>query len=339
MKKFILIFTVLFNCQSFAAVGGDVGNGGDLIKCFLSDSNKFNGTYVLDYVINYDGWTESIEGDANPIETIWKSLRVKAKTNENFRWMAESLLQFYQSAQHQLYRGPDFKNSIIWMPQPFGLIDLKDEALVQAVPPNCKFHEHDQWKPDLRQAVVQEQKVESVVLRYDANAIRYLPPMQFSYLMIHEWLRGVLPKTGELRDMNKLLHSKVFTEASSSEAELMIYNLIGKKYIYGPLKIDTTRYTIRFANLETKVLKMFPGSSQLLNIAYPQVDQLQCALQDADDEKPIFGTCSTEHNLHDGSTIWISYYPRNSSGGYDKAVVMKLIEAKSDAPDFTLPKP
>jgi len=342
MKKIILASLFFFAGQTFAGKGGDVGNGGDVITCYQSSENPFNGTYVLDYVVNYDGWTESIDQDPNPVETIWKSLRAKSKGNDGFGWMAESLLKFFQSAQQQLYRGPDFKSSIIWMPQPFGLIDLQDEALVQAVPQNCKFRENDQWKPDLRQVVVQEQKPGSVILRYDGSTIKRLSPMQFSYLMIHEWLRGALLNTGELRDINKLFHSKVFIEASATDGASMIYNLIGKQFIYGPLKLDQNRYTIRFADVETKVLKVFPGSSMLLGIVFPPLDNLQCVVKENGDPDPKsieFDECSTEANLQDGSSIWISYNLRTPSGDLGKVVIKKLIQAQSEAPDFTLPKP
>src|SRR4051812_9435151 len=124
-----LFLLLAFSVRAHA--GGAVGNGGDIISCKGATQNQFNGLYVLDYIANYDSQSLMINQDSHPLDTIFKSLYQKGKTNSDFKMMAQSLLAFMQSVQKQIFGQPDYKDSFIWIPQNFGLIDIADENLIQ----------------------------------------------------------------------------------------------------------------------------------------------------------------------------------------------------------------
>lgn len=346
MQKILISFIFLFTIQVFAT-GGDVGNGGDILTCTKSTENIFEGSYVLDYVASYESWTPLISNEDNPLQTIWESLYEKSKVSENFQWMATSLLAFAQSARGQLYRGPDYKNEFIWMSQPFGLIDLKDENLVQIIPKNCMLLQNGVMIPNLVQAVIQENKPTSLILRYDGAAIKQLSPMQFSYLIIHEWLRSTLTNTAELRDVNKLFHSKEFITATAQDGIMMIKNLTGKEAVYAPFKRNIPPIKIQFANdiqnIKPEVLTINRGTNAILNIAtFPQIEKAVCLMTSSDQPPTLFTMgfaidCSSNLILQDGYSLWIAGSNLRDSPTKGPTILKELVRARSEAPDFSMP--
>jgi hypothetical protein len=52
--------SVLAGGQSAHARGGDVGNGGDAIRCAPSTQSRYSGLYALDYLLTVDGDSKRI---------------------------------------------------------------------------------------------------------------------------------------------------------------------------------------------------------------------------------------------------------------------------------------
>lgn len=229
MKSFFALF--LFFGSIALADGGVVGNGGDIVTCQASTENDFDGQYVLDYLATYDGTTEYIESE-NPIETIYQSLwdkRDDVNFGSNYQEMADSLYFFFLNAKEQLFKKPMYQNYFIWIHQPYGLIDLKDEDLVQRLPENCLTKNGRDVSINLLQAIVREGRP-SATFRYDAKAMQQLAKqsrLQMSFLLVHEWLRAIYPSTRTLRDVNRLLHSQEFVDAPASLATKMFGRVSG----------------------------------------------------------------------------------------------------------------
>lgn len=233
-----LLVSLFFAGQVFA---GQSGSGGDMITCRSSTSNPLNGVYILDYVAAYDNQTVFVDPRGNVSEKIWKNLYEKSLdkklTSEGKKILADmalSFLNFYQSAEKQIFQKIDYKNYFIWMPQPFGIIDVSDEHLVQIIPDNCKTTKGNEEIINLKQAVVRESHEHGAIFRYDPavlTTLRNSSPLQISFLLVHEWLREDLEDTRVLRDVTKLLHTQEFNDASAQEMLLMLRQVSGKKAI------------------------------------------------------------------------------------------------------------
>lgn len=231
----VLVSTLTFATTSFA---GQSGNGGDVITCQASSANSLSGIYVLDYVAAYDDQTVFLDEATHPLEQIWKNLSAKGQLEGNdskiLREMAISLFNFYTLAQDQIFKKTDYKNYFVWMPQPFGIIDLKDENLVQIVPDNCTTVVAGNRVVNVNQAVVREDHEYGSIFRYDPKVLKALQAkssLQMSFLLVHEWLRRNLEDTRALRDITKLLHTKEFNEASAADMVLMIRQVSGRDQI------------------------------------------------------------------------------------------------------------
>ena len=70
-----LIFSI--HIKAIAAIGGDVGNGGDAVYCQSSNNNPFSGYYSLDYLVQYQNSDDlvaanSLESSLVRIENLFK---------------------------------------------------------------------------------------------------------------------------------------------------------------------------------------------------------------------------------------------------------------------------
>lgn len=221
----IFLFTILIS--AFSNAGGVAGNGGDIIFCEKSATNNFSGFYVLDYLATFDA---DAGDDPNPLKSIYKDLR-KKKSQDKFEGAAESLEQFFENMKTQLFTKPNYNLPNIWFSHTFGLIDVRDENLIQLLPPNCYKKDSLGNKLDIYQTIVREDGTfGSVIFHYDPTNIRRvldLTPIQFSYLVIHEWLRKTFTDANKIRNVNRLLHSSDFKSATSQTAAQMLQNVSG----------------------------------------------------------------------------------------------------------------
>lgn len=204
--------------------GGIVGNGGDLVDCRPEAGSKFAGKYVLDYLAGYNPAEALIDTDPNPLSTIRAKLYEFHRSRE-FEGLAMRLDGFVERLQSQRTGVPNYLSEYVWIPQPYGLVDLEDEQLSQRIPANC--YSRDGNRVALVQAVIRETRG-SVLFRYDSRelmALRRASPLQFSFLLIHEWLRDTYQDATVIRDLNRLLHSRAFHSANLSQAKRMVLSL------------------------------------------------------------------------------------------------------------------
>ncbi|HEX4926262.1 MAG TPA: hypothetical protein VFV50_19365, partial [Bdellovibrionales bacterium] len=197
------VFMVLFASQAFAS-GGAVGNGGDAVVCRPSSQNKFNGYYALDYLAKYQS-----NLDAVPAASIEQALnRIEAGLHAKLPELWPSFREF----RNNVFNTRDFTRKHIWEEAAFGLVDLKDEALVERLPENCRAGD----KIAVVQAVIRqppsvaglpEYKVKYKFVPQVTEALRRQNPVQLSFLIVHEWLWDFSKNVDRNRVINYLLHS------------------------------------------------------------------------------------------------------------------------------------
>lgn len=208
--SFLLIF-VMFKSSDLLA-GTAVGNGGDIIFCEKSTENPFYSYYSLDYFVNVvlkNRTSELIESDSfeEIISHIYKNI-YKHNTS-----MAESLLFFVS----QMYN-EDYTQNYVWEIEPYGLAPLSDEMLVSVIPDNC-VKEKDS-KPNIIQSIIRITKPSLKIFSYDAklvNNLKSISQMQFSFLILHEWLWNFTDNADTNRRINFLMHTKKFDSMKAHE--------------------------------------------------------------------------------------------------------------------------
>jgi hypothetical protein len=341
MSQFFFVGWILFFSASSWAIGQNVGNGGDIIKCTASPSNPFNGNYVLDYVASYDSYSDLIDADPQPLLTIWRNLREKGQHQRTpiFRWLSESLLSFVIQAQGQIFRGTNYAEDNIWILQQFGLVDIDDHQLIQQIPANCMVQTPNGLKPNLTQAVIrQDNGAGKAIYQYDPDVLldlRTRSNFQFSYLIVHEWLRGSnITDTWRLREAVKLLHTKAFLNASHQDAEIMWNNVSGGGYPIYRLKLKEEIVQIP-AKLEDIVPKTFTtpvGIPIKFTFNFGTLESLGCGASAENAHNR--NSCAYQQTLYGPTEFWISGMSRFSP--YQTKKVLTIIESGEPNFNFSL---
>jgi len=211
-KTTILRLTVIGFCLHFAQVavsdGTLIGNGGDAVSCTPSPHSPFEGLYVLDYLLEYR--SQGQRANLAPVNS-WElsRQRIVAELSRLAPALGNSFDEFSQYAlKPQPHRGRR------WQKHPLTHIDIRDEEILRLLPPNCYSVSTDK-RPSLHQAVVRSYLSPLVVYHFDPEVISILQserPLQFSFLMVHEWLWDFTENVSALRKLNWLLHSSQLNE-------------------------------------------------------------------------------------------------------------------------------
>ncbi|MGZ3805041.1 MAG: hypothetical protein ACXVB4_12575, partial [Pseudobdellovibrionaceae bacterium] len=115
-----------------AHAGQDAGSGGDTVECVRSADNDFNGTYALDYLLTYKESNKNT--DIVSVKTLDASItRIRQNLEEKLPELIESFDEFMK-----LVRNEDVSLPRFWEEAPFGLVDIKDEEIINLVPMNCR---------------------------------------------------------------------------------------------------------------------------------------------------------------------------------------------------------
>lgn len=196
--------------------GKEVGNGGDAIICDKSSQNSLEGIYSLDYIAMFDGNTknEALAG----IESWEESKnRILLQLSAKSPALHQSFLEFLKF-ENNFDEDLKFRQ---WEKAFFGLIQVNDEALTRQLPPNCGINRNTVPSKDreLIQVVIRQEKPQKIIYEYDVDAYASLKnrPLQFSFLMVHEWLWDVFEDPKLIRKMNRMLHSKKLESMSVPE--------------------------------------------------------------------------------------------------------------------------
>ncbi|MBL7689151.1 MAG: hypothetical protein JNJ49_14040 [Bdellovibrionaceae bacterium] len=194
MKTLIVLFTslIIFNgAYTQAFIGGEVGNGGDVIRCSSLPSGESEGLYFLDYLLARP--LDPPQGLLDENDSIDRIVGFLRSRNPD---LAGSLLEFKSWIGQSSLLGP-----YVWSPVHYGLVDIKDENVVELLPPTCGA----QWQ----QAVVRSKIGSKIQFKYDIDVFSELQDsaLQFSMLLVHEWLWQFADNAQQVRLANQFLHS------------------------------------------------------------------------------------------------------------------------------------
>jgi hypothetical protein len=205
----MIVFAVVLvarvsSAQSLAPKGeGSVGNGGDVVECEFAEDNDFKGLYSLDYLVSRIGYEEQdalipVLDGRKSLEGIQKYFEEKVPSwARPFREFRETLLK---------KNSPELNR--FWTEAPYGLVDLKDEKLILKLPPNCLVP--GTGEPRIYQAIRRKAMGKRIRYSFDPEIVTKLEksaPLQFSFLMVHEFLWDKVGDVEFLRELNGFLHS------------------------------------------------------------------------------------------------------------------------------------
>jgi hypothetical protein len=203
---------------SALAVGGAtiIDNGGDKLTCLPDDALRdgplpyFEGDYFLDYVLTFD---RVVRASDDPTATDWPGLRRRVETILRDK-MPAAAASFSRYAD--LVGNTDPAQERTWRAVREDLTDLKDEQLTETLPDNCEHRDGTgRMVPNIQQLVrrteTRSETASRVEYAYDFDELERLrteSPLQYSYLLVHEWLWDFTQAPYILRSVNRLLHQK-----------------------------------------------------------------------------------------------------------------------------------
>ncbi|NRA67458.1 MAG: hypothetical protein HRU19_23450 [Pseudobacteriovorax sp.] len=214
---FFILACLFCNQQLLANRAVDVGNGGDVVICAEGHNGIVAETqYTLDYMFARANFT-AIPADLSISKVIERMIAV-------YPGVGQELAGFIQAANLQILSRPNLLSEFIW--RPANLIDITDENLLIRLPSGC-YVDGDVHQPRLKQAVIQDRRNVSTVFRYDQEILSELRrnPIQYSFLLVHEWLWKYSDNAVVLRDLNSFLHSTEFFQLDESDVRLVLRNL------------------------------------------------------------------------------------------------------------------
>jgi hypothetical protein len=205
----IAALLLFFATQSWA--GGEVGNGGDTVSCT-------DGDYALDFLMT--------EGDGQePVPAAsWDASRARLSALLHAKYPDLGTLFDDFAASFPVAPDPDparrYLRPRIWEAAPYGLVNLQDQRITRKLPATC-------LPPALGviQTVIREKPGHSTLYQYDPQILRALPPLQLSFLAVHEWLWDFTSDVELIRRVNRLLHSPALESLSAAELRASLANI------------------------------------------------------------------------------------------------------------------
>jgi hypothetical protein len=216
--------------------GSHIDNGGDVITCAQDDDLASSGrpyftpgTYTLDYVLAYDprvGTTEDPQG-AWPSQQRRIQDLVRTKVPE----LEDGLTEYLQALESGSESGVR-----VWKASSLPLADIADEDIVQQVPDNCKVVRDGKLVPNLQQMVRRRYLIDADVPKvfylYDHQRMAQLKatlPLQYAYLVTHEWLWDYADGAWANRSVNRILQSTATAAMTATEVRQAVrsYGITG----------------------------------------------------------------------------------------------------------------
>jgi len=197
-----------------------VGNGGDTLSCREATQNSYSGLYALDYLMTMDQYGDG----ALVVPDNWqKSLdRIQALLAEKYPALVDSLQAFRANIDNT----SDWTKARIWLDAPQGLVNLNDQNLTRKIPANCGG-QNPTAGLNVIQTVVRQKRPNIIEYEVDYSVFNGLQtrPLQFSFLMIHEWLWDLTDDPAVIRLANRFLHSKAAATLSPTDFQLSLNNI------------------------------------------------------------------------------------------------------------------
>jgi len=202
--KLFWCLILVFAAQATRAGGLEVNNGGDSVWCKKSSENSLYGFYTLDYLLEMDS---NQKENMVPVDAWSESFqRIYNQIVKYDPYMAKSFLSFSEALSNNSL-------NISWSAQRDRLVDIKDEEFLRILPANCILKLNGQSVAQIHQTVIRKSNFfdsSRLVFEYDPiilNQQRELRPLQYSFLIIHEWLWSFTSDVDSIRIFNRYLHS------------------------------------------------------------------------------------------------------------------------------------
>jgi hypothetical protein len=229
--KWYLIASLLVSTTTIharpALAGGEVGNGGDTVKCVPGGSGRYEGYYSLDYLATLDGTSSPVVEIASWAES---KQRLLTQLGDKYPDLARLLGEFLALVPMEGPADPDhqYLKPRIWEEAPFGLVDIHDERLIKRLPVNCYTRPDEGGAASILQTVIRQKQGFATLYSYDPQIYRELRtdrPLQYSFLMVHEWLWDLTQDVQTIRRVNHFLHSTQLDHLSAPEVRASLENL------------------------------------------------------------------------------------------------------------------
>lgn len=222
LSRILLVALIAFIAPMAEAGPGLVGNGGDAVRCQPVAANAFSGIYMLDFLLTFQ--TINQNADVVPVfswdESLERLRRILLAKNAD---LAASFEQYIRDFDNH----NDFTRPRIWREAGFGLVNIDDERIIRKLPPNCYKLNGDQ-SIDIIQTVVQTQRPDIFIFEYDPavfDEFLHFAPLQFSFLVVHEWLWSLTDDVRIIRDVNRFLHSQAAGQLQPEDFGRAIANM------------------------------------------------------------------------------------------------------------------
>ncbi len=214
---FMLLFSLL-NPTFLAASGGGtvVDNGGDLIYCGSQSALKIHGLLTTDYVLTRGTSKDVI------LSTHTEYLEyLRQLISEKIPEWNNSFEDYLASVEIN-----DPRKGRLWRPAQEPLTDIDSDDPVREFPSQCLVESPEGRVPNLIQAVRRRYFVDDTTPKlfyeYDAallSELKSLNPLQYSYLIFHEFLWDFAPNGYANRWINRLFHSRKIEEMTAIEVK------------------------------------------------------------------------------------------------------------------------
>lgn len=286
-------FSNLFS-PSFSSAGQEVGNGGDAVFCKPSSANSFNGYYSLDYLSFF-----SPDAQIVPAETVDQSL---SRIEKLLTQKLPTLAQDFKSFRADVFNQTNLGRPHIWEVAPFGLIDLKDEALVTLLPENCRSGD----KVNIVQAVIRQPPQVSglpptkLLFKFVPQVVNDLKannPVQLSYLIVHEWLWSFSDNVQRNRRITNWLHSNQLETLTAAQLvanfEAIGFAIPGSQppvWSKEVCNLDTDRVKeiLNKRGLNVHIFPLFTGTGEAFKRRYECAKTGHCVPKNVKDETSQF---------------------------------------------------
>ena len=103
----------------------------------------------------------------------------------------------------------DYLQSRIWLEAGSGTVTITDQKIINRLPKNCSKAD-GAGGIDVIQTVIRQRRPNITVYQYDSGILGQLrknAPLQYSFLMLHEWLWDLTSDVQVLREADRFRHS------------------------------------------------------------------------------------------------------------------------------------
>lgn len=209
---FFLLCTSGFSRIATAGGGGSLVEGGDTILCRASTENQFEGYYTLDYLLKY-----KVE-PTGPIKDSSFAAAV-SRIGAIFKLHYPEILPLFYDFMNNV-RNEKPGSHRLWIASDTGLVDIKDENIVNEIPENCTYIDHGIRKPLLFQTVIRKSFFDPIQYLFNRQILEHQEKnniLQYSFFIVHEWLRDLTRDVEVIRKINWTLHSPLLEKMTRND--------------------------------------------------------------------------------------------------------------------------